>query len=463
MDENIKALFDPNSVAIVGASNNVSKLGSIVLNFMTGRGFPRNRVFPVNPSEEEVMDLKCYPTVSDIPREVDLSYILTPAYTVEKIVEDCINKGVKCAIIGSAGFAEVGKINEQNKLVSKARKEGLRICGPNSQGIISTPNDFCASYSPVLFIPNTPIKGEVGVISPSGAIMGSTLTHMWDLGLGVSRCVSTGNEADLETAEFLDFMVKDPYTKTIVIYLEVIKNIKLFHEAMNKAHEAGKPVVVLRASKSEKGKNNIKYHTGLIPHPREEYDQIFKDLKVINCKGIDELYNIPMALAWQPKPKGNKIAVISTSGAACTIISDLCEEYGLEIPELKVEVKDKLKNVLPEFAHVKNPLDVTGQIILNLGIFKECIDALCGEDYLNTILLIITSAVGDPAALLADDIVKVSKEVRKFNKPLIVCWLASRILSEKGHEALLGNRIPTYPTIRSAVRTIKEISDWETK
>ncbi|MHA1579792.1 MAG: acetate--CoA ligase family protein [Candidatus Freyarchaeota archaeon] len=460
MDEGIRALFEPESVAIVGASNNVSKLGSIVLNFMIERGFPKNRVFPVNPSEEEVMGLKCYPTVKDIPGKVDLVYILTPARTVEKIVEDCTSKGVKAAIIGSSGFAEVGKVDKQNRLVSIARGGGLRLCGPNSQGVISTPNNLCASFSPTLLVPNSPVKGDVGLISHSGAIMGSTLTHMWDLGLGVSRCVSTGNEADLETAEFLDFMAEDPHTKTIVVYLEVVKNRELFREASRKAREAGKPVVVLRASKSERGSSLTRYHTGMVPHPREKYEQLLRGSRVILCRGVDNLYNLPMVLSWQPKPKDNRIAVISTSGAACTIAADLCEEYGLEIPELKGNVKEKLRNILPGFAHVKNPLDVTGQIILNLGMFKECINALCGEDYLNTVLLIITSAVGDPAALLAEDIVKVLEEVKRFNKTLVVCWLASRILSEKAHKLLLDNRIPTYPTIRSAVSAIKEISEW---
>ncbi len=463
MNESIKVLFDPDSVAIVGASNNVSKLGSIVLNFMIERGFPKENVFPVNPSEEEVMGLKCYPSVIDVPKKVDLTYILTPANTVEKILDDCVNRGVKCAIIGSSGFAEAGKRDEQNKLVKKAREGGLRLCGPNSQGVISTPNSFCASFSPTLLVPNTPIKGDVGLISHSGAIMGSTLTHMWDLGLGVSRCISTGNEADLETGEILDFMVDDPHTKTIVIYLEVIKNKELFQKAAKKAREAGKPVAVLNVSRSQKGKNMTQYHTGLVPQQGEGYDLLLKESRVILCQGVDDLYNLPMALAWQPKSKDNRIAVIATSGAACTITADLCEEYGLEIPDFKEEVNEKLKNILPEFAQIKNPLDVTGQIILNLGMFKECVDILCGEDYLNTILLVITSAVGDPAALLANDIVAVSKEVKRFNKPLIVSWLASRILSEKAHERLLGNRIPTYPTIRTAVRAIKEISDWGKK
>lgn len=460
MDESIIAMFDPDSVAIVGASNNPSKLGSIALNFLLQRGFPKERTFPVNPSEEEIMGLKCYPSVSDIPKKVDLVYILTPAATVEKIVEDCVNKGVKCAIIGSAGFAEVGKVEEQKTLVAKARKGGLRLCGPNSQGVISTPNDFCASFSPTLLVPNTPIKGDVGLISHSGAVMGSTLTHMWDLGLGVSRCVSTGNEADLETAEFLDFMAEDPYTKNIVVYVEAIKNKELFHQAAEKAKMAGKAVVVLKAAWSKKGMNLTQYHTGLTPRARGEDNKLLKDSKIIPCQDLDDLYHMPMALSWQPKPIDNRIAVIATSGAACTMAADLCEECGLEIPEFKEQVKGKLKGILPEFAQIKNPLDVTGQIILNLGMFKQCIETLCGEDYLNTILLIITSAVDDPAVLLAEDIVKVSQEVRKFNKPLMVCWLASRILSQKAHNLLLENKIPTYPTIRTAVKTIKEISDW---
>ncbi|MGQ9721498.1 MAG: acetate--CoA ligase family protein [Candidatus Jordarchaeum sp.] len=461
MDPSIKALFNPDSVAIVGASNNVSKLGSIALNFMIGRGFPKERVFPVNPSEQEVMGLRCYPSVADIPRKVDLVYILTPAQTVEKIVEDCIKNGVKCAMIGSAGFAEVGKVEEQNKLVSKARKGGLRLLGPNSQGILSTPNNFCACFSPTLLIPNTPIRGDVGLISHSGAIMGSTLTHMWDLGLGISRSVSTGNEADLETAEILDFMAEDPHTKTIVIYLEVIKNKDLFRKAAKKAREADKPVVVFNASKSQKARKITQYHTGLVSQLEEGYDPLLKDSGVILCQGVDDLYNLPMALSWQPKPKDHRIAVIATSGATCTITADLSEEYGLDVPEFKERAKEKLETILPGFAQIKNPLDVTGQIILNLGMFKECIETLCREDYLNTIYLIITSAVGDPAVLLANDIVEVSKEVKKFNKPLIVTWLASRILSQKAHELLLENRIPTYPTIRSAVKTIKEIADWE--
>ena len=456
MSNAVTLLFNPRSVAVVGASSNPAKLGSIVLRFLLDHGFAN--VFPVNPREGEVSGLKCYPSVKDVPGEVDLACILTPASTVPGIIRDCAEKGIKVAVIFSSGFAEAGNATLQEQVVKAARDAGVRILGPNSQGVVSTSTGLCATFSPSLMIPNTPLKGVVSVVSQSGAIGGSSLTHMWSLKLGVSRFVSTGNEADLEIADFLDFLAEDEDTKVVAVFLESIKDVERFSSAAARAISNGKPVVVFWSARSQKARKLVQQHTGL--NPPEDYKPLFRKLGVLSVEDFEDFFDFPMALAWQPEASGNGVAVISTSGAMCSVMVDLCEEYGLEVPELSREAEDKLRNILPSFAAPKNPLDVTGQIILNISLFKECLKVICREEKVNALLLTVTTAVDEPAVALARDIVEAAETVRSFGKPMVVCWLASRMFSRTSHEVLLEAKIPVYPTPRRAVKAIKTLVEW---
>nr|HDO80776.1 hypothetical protein [Candidatus Bathyarchaeota archaeon] len=415
-------------------------------------------VFPVNPKESEVLGMKCYPSVKDVPSDVDLACILTPASTVPGIIRDCAEKGVKAAIIFSSGFAEAGNVDLQEQVVELARSAGIRILGPNSQGVVSTPANLCATFSPSIMIPDAPLRGNVSVISQSGAIGGSALTHMWSLKLGVSRFVSTGNEADLETPDFLDFLAGDEHTSVITVFLESIKDVEGFSRAVSRAISSGKPVVVFWSARSRRARKLVKQHTGL--KPPEDYTPLFKKLGVLGVDDFEDFFDFPMALAWQPAPSGNGVAIISTSGAMCSVMVDLCEEYGLEVPELDGDAENKLRGILPSFASAKNPLDVTGQIILNISLFKKCLRVLCGETRINALLLTVTTAVDEPAITLARDIVEAAETVRSYGKPMIVCWLASRAFSQKSHEILLEAKIPVYPTPRRAVKALKALVEW---
>jgi len=238
----------------------------LLLSYLFKHGF-KNEVYPINPKSTEISGLKCYSNVKDVPSDIDLACILVPYDIIQKIVKECAEKGVKVSILFSSGFAEavysevgVKGVELQNDIIKRAKRSGMRICGPNCIGVISPVSNTCISWSPSLEL--QPILGDIAIISQSGALGGSILTRMWERGIGISRFISSGNEADLETADYIKYLTRDPHTRVIAIFLEGVRDGKKFREAAEMATKAMKPIVILKTGKSERGKLSVRSHTG---------------------------------------------------------------------------------------------------------------------------------------------------------------------------------------------------------
>jgi len=397
----------------------------------------------------------------NVPEEIDLVCVLIPFKSVLSIIEESVEKKAKSAIVFASGFAEMGEERKklQDEIVRRAREGGLRLCGPNCIGVISPAANLYASFSQCLEVP--PIKGDVAFLSQSGALGGSILTRMWDENIGISHFISSGNEADLDTADYLAYLAQDPDTKVICIFMEGILNGRKFMRACKVAGKNGKPVIILKTGRSKKGKFSATSHTGAIAGSDEVYEALFKQVGAIRARTIDEFIKFPMVFAWQPLPKGKKVGVISTSGGACSIVADELEDAGLDLPNFSEETIDELEKILPPFIIIKNPMDTTAQMINEPELFKKSIEMIARDKSIDVILIVLTTALGSFAERLAEDIAYVAKTIRELGKPIIVSWLVARSYIPKPWKLLSENKIPTYPNLEEATKQIKAIFEYQ--
>ena len=356
--QELEVFFFPRSVAIVGASRDPSKVGYQILYNMKMRY--RGRIYPVNPRAEEIMGLKCYPRVSDIPDDVDLAVIAVPAQVVPQVVEDCGVKGVRGVIVISAGFKEVGNVELENRVVEIARKYGMRLIGPNCVGVYVPKSGINTTFlNPQRM--GFPEHGSIAFISQSGAFGVAVLDWAAMRGIGLSKFVSLGNKADVDEAELLDYLVEDPDTRVITMYIEGIEPGKgrQFMEALRRTTPR-KPVVVLKSGRTEAGARAVASHTGSLAGADRVYDAVFKQTGVIRAMGMEDLFDMAIALSLQPPAKGRRVGILTVGGGSGVMATDACCDLGLEVPRLSDETVEKLRKVLLPIASPYNPVDVSG-------------------------------------------------------------------------------------------------------
>ncbi|NPA96090.1 MAG: CoA-binding protein [Crenarchaeota archaeon] len=354
----LDVFFFPQSVAIVGASREPTKVGYQILYNMKMRY--RGRLYPVNPKATEILGLRCYPSVSAIPDTVDLAVIAVPAPKVPDVVDDCGKKGVKGVIVISAGFKEVGNVELERKLVEVARKHGIRVIGPNCVGVYVPKSGMNTTFlNPQRM--GFPEHGHIAFISQSGAFGVAVLDWAAMRGLGLSKFVSLGNKADVDESELLDYLVEDPDTRVITMYIEGVEPGKgrQFMEALKRTTPR-KPVVVLKSGRSEAGARAIASHTGSLAGADRVYDAVFKQTGVIRAMGMEELFDVAVALSLQPPAKGRRVAILTVGGGSGVMATDACCDLGLEVPRLSDATVEKLRKVLLPIASPYNPVDVSG-------------------------------------------------------------------------------------------------------
>jgi acyl-CoA synthetase (NDP forming) len=448
--DGLAKMLNPNAVAIVGASNDLTKPGGRLMQYALRHG-QSARLFPVNPNRPEVMGKKAYPRVTQIPGEVDLACIAVPNQNVLSVVQDCAEKRVKFIIVFSSGYAEIGKREEQKELVETARKGGSRLMGPNCQGIISPANDMVACYHACL--DGTPVKGEIGLVTQSGALGGYLCGALWERKIGISHFISTGNESDLEVTDFLEYLAKEDNTRVIALFLEGVRNGEKFRGAAELALQMKKPIISLKTGRSEKGRISALTHTGAITGSDQVYDALFRQLGIIRVKTLEELTDGAMALAYQPLPKGNGVAFLSPSGAACSIVSDMSEEVGLKVADISEETVQKIKTFLPDMAVSKNPLDVV-YVYGNPNartMIGDIIETMAKDPSVDIIIPGIT--IGGP---VADELIEYSMEsIRKVReqtgKPVLYWWAIDHKTLSAGEKKFSENRVPLYSSPERAV------------
>ena len=356
----LEALFEPNSIAVIGASRDPSKVGYQILNNLK-RSF-KGKIYPVNPRAKEILGLKAYPSIKDVPDEVDLAVIAVPAPIVPRVAEEAGQKGVKALIVISAGFKEVGPEGArlERQLVEIVRRYGMRMLGPNVVGV----------YVPKTGVNTTfldprrqafPGHGPIAFLSQSGAFGIAVLDWAAMRGIGISKFVSLGNKADIDEADLLEYLIGDDDTRVITMYIEGVENGVRFRKALEQT-TLRKPVVALKAGRSEEGARAIASHTGSLAGSDKVYDAVFRQTGTIRAMGMEELFDMALALALQPPSSGCRVGILTAGGGSGVMATDAARDLGLWVPRLSDRTIEKLRRVLLPIASPYNPVDVTGSM-----------------------------------------------------------------------------------------------------
>jgi acetate---CoA ligase (ADP-forming) len=458
MNNNLDKIFNPKSIAIVGASRNPNAVGHGVLkNLVRGCVFHsshcrpfQGKVYPINPNAKSILGVHCYDDLKSVPSQIDLAVICVPAKLVPRIIQDCAVKKVKGAVIISAGFAEYNEEGKelQEKVISIAKKSGIRIIGPNCLGIMRTSNHMNASFAPSI-----PKEGNIAFLSQSGAIVDSVIDWAIEHRYGFSTIVSYGNRSDLDVPDFLEWLSKDKKTKAIALYIEGLKDGEEFIKVAKKVSKI-KPIIALKGGKTDKGSKAISSHTGSLAGSYEIYKAAFEKAGVIIADTIEELFDNAKALAEQPPAKENGIAIITNAGGCGVICADACEEHGINVIELKESTKKKLDatGVMHPAYSRSNPLDIVGDALPNR--YEAAINTLLAEPYIQGIIVIQTLQTMTDS--LEDAKIVVAAQKKFKNKPIVCTYMGGKF-SRPGIAHLEENNIPDFNDPAKAAVAMKAL------
>ncbi|HEX9015326.1 MAG TPA: acetate--CoA ligase family protein [Chloroflexota bacterium] len=429
----LEVFFKPKSVAVIGATRDVKGLGGSVLHNIVAGGYP-GPIFPINPKAAEIQGLKAYPTVLDVSEDIDLAVITTPSRFVPQVVEECGKKGIKGAIVISAGFREVG--SEGRKLEREvgdiAARYGVRVIGPNVLGVTDS---FCPLNATFAALP--PGKGSTAFMSQSGALMAAILDWSVGEGFGFSKMVSLGNKLDVDEIDLLEAWADDPETKVILGYLEGIADGPRFIEAAKKVTRK-KPVVIIKSGTTAAGSRAISSHTGTLAGSDQAYRAGFKQAGVIRATSVQELFDYAFAFSNQPLPKGDGIAVVTNAGGPGILASDAAERLGMRIAHLTEETTAKLQEVLPPTASAHNPIDVIGDALADR--YAAAAELALQDPHVNALVVLLTPQVMTQVTDTAKAIAGLSG---KYGKPILTSFMGAAEVRE-GVEILSAAGIPNY-------------------
>ncbi|MEE9613762.1 MAG: CoA-binding protein [Thermodesulfobacteriota bacterium] len=437
-------LFNPGSIAVVGASDTPGKLSAIVMESLGGSGFTGG-VYPVNPKYETVRGLKCYPSIKDIGAPIDLAVVAVPAAAVSGVFKEAEGK-LRGAVVVSGGFGETddrGKALE-DELRDVIKKTGIRVVGPNCMGIYDAVSGVDTFFIPVERI-KRPGRGSIAVLSQSGSFALTAMDELAAEGVGVSRVLSYGNMVDVSETDCLDFLARDDATETVVLYIESIKDGRRFVESAKNCARR-KTVMALKVGRGEVGRAAARSHTGAMAGRDELYSAAFKKAGVVELSGYEEFMDGCKAVGMQSAAKGRRVAVITDAGGIGVNVADACVSAGLEVSALPDGKKERLKAVLPSYFTVGNPLDLTGSATDEW--FAEAVGvALDGDDY---DLAIVAPLWGPPG--LTDRLPELLAErIAMAGKPAIICSPGGKYSQER--KGLFTERgLPVFASPESAVR-----------
>ena len=413
--DSLTPLFLAQSIAIIGASENPIKPSGQPLVALTRAGYA-GHIYPVNPRHKTLLNLPCYPSIDDIPGPVDLAIIAVPARLTIDALRQCADKGVKGVIIFTSGFAEIGSEGaaEQQKMTALARATGLRICGPNCMGIFSSRNRLMANFAVAEMPERVLVPDLLGFISQSGGFGAAIYEVVREKGYGFSHFVSTGNEADLEFSHYLGFMAIDPHTKAIGGYLEGVKDGAKFLQAADLALDNGKPVLLIKAGRSEVAARAAASHTGALVGSEQVYSAVFKQKGIIRVESLEEFNLMLPIIAKNKIPRGKRIAILATSGGSGVMLADKCAQNGLEVVPLQDNTRAGLAALLPDFASTANPVDITSAIMTSPNLLGKCADLVLADPGVDMVIVTYWTAHGDEGeGIRLDQMIRVANRTQK--------------------------------------------------
>jgi len=445
MSSEIRLFFEPKSVAVIGASRDPSKTGHIILKNVIEGGY-RGEIYPINPSANEILGLKCYKSVLEVPGSVDLAVIVVPARLVPNIIDELSIKGVKAAVIISGGFRETGTqegLKLEEELKNKTRKSSVRVLGPNCQGVNNPHIGLCASW------PLIKSKGPLAIISQSGTIAAAFELWAEEEGIGISKMAALGNKVDVDETDLLEYLREDVNTLSIAMYIESVRDGKRFLRVATEV-SLKKPVVVLKSGRTPSGVRAVASHTGSLAGSYAIYYSAFKKAGVVVAETIEELYDIAKGLAWLPRTEGDRIQIVTSSGGSGIISVDYAEMLGLRLASLDESSKESLRSELPPHCIVGNPLDLTGDA--DAARYDRVLRVLVKDPNIDIILTIF----GDPIPNAGD----VIKKWFNSGKTVVPVYIGGGSIESVERRKMHESGIPTFKTPERAVKVVRALVDY---
>ncbi len=410
----IARLLSPASIAVIGASHRAGTIGNAVLRNLLASRFS-GPVFPVNPSAASVAGVQAHPSVLAIPEAVDLAVVAVPAGAVEAVTRDCIAKGVRGLVVISSGFAELGDDDVQTEIVQLARRNGMRVVGPNCIGVANTNPAVMMNAT---FAPVSPIRGRVGFASQSGGIGIELLARSRSLDLGVSTFVSLGNKADVSANDLLQYWARDPDTDVILLYLESFGNPRKFSRLARRISRS-KPIVAVKSGRTPAGARGASSHTAALANPDVAVDELFRQAGVVRVDTLEQLFDTASLLSHQPLPRGRRIGIVSNGGGPGILAADACVAGGLEVPELSDGLQSTLRSATPPGAGVRNPVDLVASA--SAAVYEQALDALLASAEIDALLVIYVSPLVSRPEDIERALVRVASKLE--STPLVACFL----------------------------------------
>ncbi|MCC5632798.1 bifunctional acetate--CoA ligase family protein/GNAT family N-acetyltransferase [Nostoc sphaeroides CHAB 2801] len=431
----LDAIFAPKSIAVIGASERENSVGRTVLWNLISHPFG-GTVFPVNPKRHSVLGIKAYPNIAAVPEPVDLVIIATPALTVPSVIGECVDAGVKGAIVLSAGFKEIGTVGTEleQQVLQQVRRGKMRLIGPNCLGVMNPHTGLNATFANSM---SMALPGKVGFISQSGALCTAILDWSFHENVGFSAFISIGSMLDVGWGDLIDYLGDDPHTESIVIYMESIGNARSFLSAAREV-ALTKPIIVIKAGRTSAAAKAAASHTGALTGSDDVFDAAFRRSGVLRVKSISDLFDMAEVLAKQPRPKGPRLTIITNAGGPGVLATDALITDGGELAELSKETYQALNEFLPPQWSHNNPIDLLGDA--DPIRYAKALEIIAKDPNSDGLLAILTpQAMTDPTQIAHQ-----LKPFAQIGKPVLASWMGDADV-EAGAEILNQASIPTFP------------------
>lgn len=442
--------FEPRSVAVIGASQDPEKVGHSVLKNMVSFGF-RGKIFPINPKAKKILGLRCYPSVTAVHSEIDLGVLAVPARIVPQVMQDLTAKNCKACVIITAGFKEIGSregVELEKRIVSMARAAGMRIMGPNCFGVINPHNGLNATFGR-----DMPDKGHMAFMSQSGAMCVAVLDWALGMGIGFSKVISMGNEADLTEVDFMEALAKDEKTRVILGYIEGVSDGRRFLEAADRI-DREKPIVLIKAGGTAAGARAASSHTGALAGSEKAFRAAFKQAGIVPATTIEELFDIAAGFAYQQAPKGPRLAIVTNAGGPAIMASDAAERMGLTLPQLSEETVGYLRERMPPEVSLNNPVDLIGDA--DVERYRIASEAVLKDDNIDGCIFVLSPQ----AATEVDGSAELIGQLAETTEKPVLASFMGRVSLVKARSTLKDHSVPNYPYPERAVNAFRAMADY---
>ncbi|MEM0201238.1 MAG: CoA-binding protein [Candidatus Micrarchaeaceae archaeon] len=450
--KNLEPMFKPKSVAIIGASRDPDKVGNIIMQNYINGGYS-GELYLINKNADKINGMKSYKSVLNVKKNIDLAVVAIPAQFVPEVIEECGKANVRSIVVVSGGFAEVGEVELQNKMIEIADKYDMPLLGPNCLGVMDPRSRIDTLFLPTYKLSRASV-GSVSFVAQSGAVGSTILDLISGEGFGLSKFISYGNAAQVDEVDILNYLMNDDETKVIVMYIEGIKRGKEFVEIAKKITKI-KPVVVLKAGRTEAGASAAKSHTASLAGSYETQEAIFKQFGFTVAYDLSDLLYYAKIFASEPMPQGPNIAIITDGGGTGVLTADaIGSSKKMKLGTFSNEISKKLRSIMPVLVNIRNPLDLAGDA--DSKRYSDAINLLKDDKNIDIIVVIALFQTPGADSRLAAELIRIKQEIQK---PMIVISVGSRY-TEMHKIMMESGGIPVYDSPLSAIESLSALYDY---